>query len=162
MIREYLLKLQALQLKAFDKGINMHLGTRQSDGPWLVVHMYMEDVDLTNTPDKEQPFLILSVWDFVSESEMRKKLDEDVALLENFIETHGTYMLGDLPIGATFTIPGSTDELPTEATGSGHHYLYRVSSRKVSDKTRAYITDLKTYVYLDNKTRVNYQPIKTH
>lgn len=62
--------------------------------------------------------------------------------------------LGDLPIGSLFIIPGHTDELPTDATGSGRHYLYRVSSRRTKGQTRVFNKDLRTLAYYSNNAKV--------
>ena len=91
LIREYLDKLQKLQMKAFDKRINMEITTRREENgnrPWLVAGMNMEGIDFITAPNEEQPYLILCVWDFLSEEGMREAFDKKLAIFENFIETH--------------------------------------------------------------------------
>lgn len=53
--------------------------------------------------------------------------------------------LSTLQKGESFIIPGRTDELPTENTGSGMHYLYRVSRVYPDGARKIYNTDLKMY-----------------
>lgn len=65
-----------------------------------------------------------------------------------------TVKLGDLPIGSLFIIQDNTDELPTDAAGSGKHYLYRVSSRHFSEVTRVYNKDLRIFSFYNNNTKV--------
>lgn len=92
MIREYLKKLQDLQLKAFDKGINMKITTRQGDAegdPWIVARMNLEGCDFCNEPDEMHPDVYINYYDFNSPAGNRARFDKMLKVYEEFIEKHG-------------------------------------------------------------------------
>lgn len=89
MIREYLKKLQDLQLRALDKGINMEINTRHTEKTWLVSRMNLEGCDFPNEPDVMHPNLYFSVYEFETADENRARLDEQLKIYEQFIEKYG-------------------------------------------------------------------------
>ena len=92
MIREYLQKLQDLQLRAFDKGINMEISTRQDDsngGPWIVARMNLEGCDFCNETKDMHPDAYINYYDFDSPDGNRARFDERLKVYEEFIKKHG-------------------------------------------------------------------------
>lgn len=91
MVREYLMKLQDLQLRAFDKGINMEIGTRRNNTgeQWIVSRMNLEDCDFCNEPDEMHPDVYINYWDFYSPKQNRARFDEMLKVYEEFIKKHG-------------------------------------------------------------------------
>ena len=89
MIREYLKKLQDLQLRALDKGMNMEINTRHTESAWLVARMNLEDCDFVNEPDVMHPNLFFSVYEFETADETRARFDDQLKIYEQFIEKYG-------------------------------------------------------------------------
>lgn len=92
MVREYLQKLQDLQLRAFDKGINMEISTRRQDaygGPWIVARMNLEGCDFCKEPEEMHPDVYINYWEFQTPDENRAHFDEKLKVYEEFIKKHG-------------------------------------------------------------------------
>ena len=90
MIREYLLRLQALQLNLFSNGnVNLDVQIRKhlpSGEPWLSVTVSVE------RPTAEEEFVnhheLFDYYDFQTPDENFKRLENKYNTIEEFINTH--------------------------------------------------------------------------
>lgn len=91
MILEYLKKLQALQIKAFEKGLNMEIRTRETitDDPWLTGHINIEGCGFVNDEEgTTYRYFYLNSYDFQTEEENRIRLDAELKKIEDFINNN--------------------------------------------------------------------------
>lgn len=88
-INDYLLRLQELQLRAFENGINCEIGTRDTDGksPWIDFRFYEEGTKFTTEKDRHI-FEHIALYDFQSDSENEERVAPIIAKAEKFIEEH--------------------------------------------------------------------------
>lgn len=82
MYRDYLVRLQALQLFAFDNGVNMQIQNRGGDnGPWIFIVLNNEGV--SNYKD----FCIHTFWEFYSDEENIRDFENEMTKIEETIKT---------------------------------------------------------------------------
>lgn len=92
MIREYLQKLQDLQLALLGTNIALHIQNRMpyvSDSPWLAVNVYPDEQQKCTDGKK---FIChnttLSYYDFQTDEENRNRLEKEYNAIIEFINTH--------------------------------------------------------------------------
>lgn len=91
MVKEYLKKLQALQLELLGTNIALLIQNRMpfaSDSPWLAVSVYPDGQQKSTDGKFICHNTTLSYYDFQTEEENRNRLEKEYNEIIEFINTH--------------------------------------------------------------------------
>ena len=90
MNKANLVRLQALQLKAYERGMNMDIQTRETDtgAPWIVGSIKPEKADYDMESGHYLPFHFYGIYEGWSEERNREEYENEFKKIEAFIEEH--------------------------------------------------------------------------